>query len=147
MSLTEQAVVYFEKGFNCSQSIVCAYGMDFGVDRETALKVSSGFGGGVGRMGGLCGALAGAFMVLGLKFGATEAADKESKMRTYGLVEGLGKKFGERAGSMYCRDLLGFDLGSDEGREKAKEEGSFEVCPDIIRIAGELLEEILVLNE
>jgi len=69
MSRVEEAVSCFADGFSCSQSIVSTYGTEFGVDREKALKISTGFGGGMGRLGGTCGAVTGAIMVIGLKYG------------------------------------------------------------------------------
>jgi C_GCAxxG_C_C family probable redox protein len=78
MTRIEESVAYFREGFSCSQAIVAAYAPSLGLDRDTALKIASGFGGGMGRLAETCGAITGAFMVLGLKYGSA-ASDREAK--------------------------------------------------------------------
>ncbi len=82
----KQAVKEFGKGFNCSQAVLSSYSEQFGLDCEKAFKVATGFGGGM-RMGDTCGAVTGALMVLGLKYGNTTAEDEEGKAKTRKKVE------------------------------------------------------------
>ncbi|UCD85357.1 MAG: C_GCAxxG_C_C family protein, partial [Deltaproteobacteria bacterium] len=79
MSKVKSAVSCFKEGFSCSQVLLSTYGTDFGLDRETALKVAGAFGGGMGRMGEVCGAVTGAFMVIGLKHGMVKGEDNKAK--------------------------------------------------------------------
>jgi len=114
------------------------------LSRQTALKVSQAFGGGMGQMGETCGAVTGAFMVIGLKYGRTRADDDEAKRKTYALVKEFSEKFKARNGTIICRELLGCDLSTSEGQRIAKSEGLFStVCPRFVQDAAEILEEIL----
>jgi len=141
---SEQAVRKFRKGFNCSQAVLSVYAEEFGLCRETALKIACGFGGGMGRMGLTCGAVTGAFMVIGLKYGNVDANEKEIKEKTYGLVREFARRFEKRNGSSICRELLGCDISEPEGLRSAKENGLFtSVCPGLVRDAVEILEEML----
>ena len=92
-------------------------------------------------MGETCGAVTGAFIILGLKFGASDVQDKASKTKTYELIKGFARKFEARNGSLSCRDLLGFDIGS---REKTRDSGRIisGKCPDFIRSSVEILGDI-----
>lgn len=124
--------------------MLSTYGERFGLDRETALKVAGAFGGGIGRMGELCGAVTGAFMVIGLKHGKTKADDDEAREKTYELVNTFAAGFKSRNKSIQCSDLLGHDLGTDQGREAVAEKNLFTtLCPRFVRDAGEILEELL----
>ena len=103
----EKAVSLFKEGYNCSQSVVAAFADMYGFTEEQALKMSSAFGGGIGRMRETCGAACGLFMLAGLEKGATEGSDREGKAATYALVQELAAKFKEENGSLRCADLLG----------------------------------------
>ena len=103
----EKAVSLFKDGYNCSQSVVAAFADMYGFTTEQALKMSSAFGGGIGRMRETCGAACGLFMLAGLEKGATEGSDREGKAATYALVQELAAKFREETGSLRCSDLLG----------------------------------------
>lgn len=103
----EKAVSLFKEGYNCSQSVVAAFADMYGFTQEQALKMSSAFGGGIGRMRETCGAACGLFMLAGLEKGATEGSDREGKAATYALVQELAAKFREETGSLRCSDLLG----------------------------------------
>jgi C_GCAxxG_C_C family probable redox protein len=95
----------FKSGFNCAQAVVGAFAKELGLDEKTAMKVSAGFGGGVGRTGEICGALSGAAIVAGMLYGATEGGDAESKARTYEEVQRIIKLFKEKNGFVTCREL------------------------------------------
>jgi C_GCAxxG_C_C family probable redox protein len=144
MDNAERAVSCFKQGYNCSQAVVSVYGEQFGLSRETALKVSAGFGGGM-RMAETCGAVTGAFMVIGLKHGATEAEDKIAKENTYKLVREFADKFKSRNGSVMCKELLGCDISTPEGAKTAQEKDLFAtLCTKLVRDAAEILEELAV---
>jgi C_GCAxxG_C_C family probable redox protein len=142
-SKAQQAADLHKRGFNCCQAIAVVYGPQFGLTAEQAAKVAAGFGGGFGRMGSICGALSGVAIILGLKFGATDPKDKAAKMKTYQKVTAAAEAFKLRCGSIYCRDLLGFDLSTPEGAQRAQQPGAFEKCADYVGDAAEILEDIL----
>jgi C_GCAxxG_C_C family probable redox protein len=140
VSRVERAVSLFEEGFSCSQAILSTFGPQLGLDRETALKVATAFGGGMGHMGETCGAVTGAFMVIGLKHGRIRAEDEETRDKAYELVAEFVDKFRSRNGSIVCRELLGCDINTPEGLALAREKN---VCPGFVRDAAEIIEEIL----
>ena len=133
----------FDGGYNCSQAILAAFSESLGLDAKTALMLASGFGGGMGGMGGACGALTGAIMVLGFKYGSADSMDKTAKNEMYRKTRILAEEFKLRTGSLYCRDLLGFDMSTDEGQLAAKQPNAFHDCPQFVRVAAEILEEML----
>jgi C_GCAxxG_C_C family probable redox protein len=140
---SEQAVEFFESGCNCSQAVLGSYGPELGLDREQAFRVATGFGGGM-RMAETCGAVTGAFMVLGLKYGNSTAEDKEGKAKTYEKIVEYTNRFKARNGSVSCRELLGCDISTPEGMEKAQENKLFStICPKMVQEAAEILEEML----
>lgn len=97
----------FMKGYNCSQSVFCAFADMYGIPEELALKVSASFGAGIGRMRGTCGAVCGMSMLAGLEKGQTEPGDNAQKSQNYALVQELAGKFKDMNGSIICRELLG----------------------------------------
>ncbi len=120
------------------------YGKLYGIDETTALKAAGGFGAGCGRLGLTCGAVTGAYMVIGMKHGKVKADDNEAKEKTYALVQEFSQKFIARNKSLNCAELLGCNLGTPEGQEKAKNENlSATVCTKLLRDSAEILGEIL----
>lgn len=143
MSDVNRAVCRYKEGFSCSQAVLSTYAEQSGLSRQAALKVAAGFGGGM-AMAETCGAVTGAFMVMGLKSGAVTAEDKASKKRTYELVREIAKEFKARNGSIVCKELLGCDISTPEGRKTAEDKGLFSsVCPKLVQDAAEILEEML----
>ena len=140
----EQAVNIFKEGSNCSQAVISVYAEEFGLSQKMALKIAQGFGGGMGRMAQICGAVTGAFMVLGLKHGNADIHDKEAKERIYGLVREFSRRFENHNSSVVCRELLGCDISTPEGVLAAKENGLFtSVCPKMVRQAVEILNKMI----
>jgi C_GCAxxG_C_C family probable redox protein len=140
----EAAVACFRDGFNCSQAILSTYGGNWGLERETSLKVAAALGAGMGCLGEVCGAVTGALLVIGLKYGHTEAKDKETKGKTYARVRDFAGRFRSRHGALCCRELLGCDLATEEGMAAARQQRLFtELCPKLVRTAAELLEDAL----
>src|SRR5512139_1686636 len=119
MNTAEQSVAYFREGFSCSQALLAAFGPALRLDRELALRLADPFGGGMGRMGETCGAVTGAFMVIGLKHGRTRADDKAAKANTHRLVQEFVGRFKSRNATIVCRDLLGCDISTPEGLKQA----------------------------
>ncbi len=96
----------FLQGYNCSQSVFCAYADIYGFPEELAFKASASFGGGIGRMRETCGAACGMFMLAGLETGQTAPGDDAAKQQNYQLVQELAEKFREVNGHILCRELL-----------------------------------------
>jgi len=144
VSKVELAAATFGEGFNCSQAVLSAFAPDLGLDRETALRVAGAFGAGIARMGQTCGAISGALMVLGFKYGQVEAADKQAKEKMYAIAREFMARFEARNGSILCRELLGYDIGSPEGMQLIKEKGLFtSLCPRLVSNAVEIVEQLL----
>ena len=138
------AVSLFEKEFSCSQSVLAAFGDRFGVEREIALRIAAGFGGGMGRMAQTCGAVTGAFMLIGLKYGAIDAKDRQAKEKAQAVVREFANRFISRNGFLLCRELLGCDISIPEGYQLAKEKKLFAtVCPRYVRDAAEIVDEMI----
>ncbi len=115
-----------------------------GLDRETALRIAGAFGAGMGRMGETCGAVTGSFMVIGLRHGKTRKGDDDARELTYKLAQDFTRLFRERNKSIICRELLGHDLSTEEGREAVAEGNLFlTICPKFVQDAVEILEGLL----
>ena len=102
----QRSVELFMQGYGCSQSVVAAFAPLYGIDETMAKKVSAGFGGGVGRMRMMCGAVSGMVMLAGLDSGQTEGADREGKAACYKIVQELLSAFKAENGSVVCAELL-----------------------------------------
>jgi C_GCAxxG_C_C family probable redox protein len=136
---SEQTSVLF-KDYNCAQTIFSLFAPEFGLDTETALKIASGFGSGMNR-GETCGAVTGAYMVLGLKSGHA-TSNQEDKARTRDLIIKFNDLFLQEHSSLSCKELLGYDLSLPGQKVKASEAGVFQSrCPLFLRTAARILEE------
>ena len=143
---SEKAVACFEN-FNCAQSVIATCGPELGLDRESALRVAGGFGGGMGCLGEVCGAVTGAFMAIGLKYSKVQDGENEKRDRGYALVRQFAEEFAARNGSIICKELLGYDLSTPEGLAQAREKGLFsDLCPKLVQSAVEILEQMEVLE-
>lgn len=105
-SRIDKAVLLFEQGYNCSQSVFMAYADIYNIDRELAAAISTSFGGGVGRLRNVCGALSGAFMLVGLKYPHLNPTDAKPKNHNYKIVQKMANSFKSEMGSFICADLL-----------------------------------------
>lgn len=144
---TDIAAARFDEGYACSQSVFSAYAPLFDLDPELALRIAAPFGGGMGRMGEVCGAVTGAFMVLGLKAGNTLAQDRASKEASYDLAREFAERFRRRHRSILCRELLGIDISTSEGLQAARQRGLFkELCPMLVRDSAEIVAELLEIG-
>jgi C_GCAxxG_C_C family probable redox protein len=131
----------FALGFNCAQAVFSAFASHSLISDETALKITSMFGGGIGRQGEVCGALTGALLALGLERGR---ADPDSKELDYQLAEKFMTGFKQQHGTILCRELIGHDISSKEGLKAAKESQAFKnICPMIVERTAEELDRFL----
>lgn len=142
---TDRAVALFQEGYNCAQSVFAAYCEKTGMDFETALKLSSSFGGGMGRLREVCGAVSGMFLVVGAKYGYTDPKDRQAKERHYRLVQTLAKRFEEQNGSIICRELLKPDDSAQGGRSEGYDRK--RPCVELVRCAAEIVDDYLEENE
>lgn len=125
MDRVQKAVDLFKSGCNCSQSVICAYSDVFDMDEHTAMRVSEGFGGGMGRMRSVCGAVSGMFMLAGLKYSKGVPKDIETRTKVYSVVQQMAKDFKEKNGSIVCGDLLGINLPKDTGAVPTERSADF----------------------
>lgn len=142
MDRPSEAVERFRDGCACSQAILAVYGGPLGLSREQAMQVAAGFAGGM-RMGETCGAVTGAFMVLGLRHGGADSATGAGRAEVYAKVLDFAHRFTARNGALACRDLLGCDVSTAEGMTQAREQNLFQTtCVKMVRDAAEILEEM-----
>ena len=139
----ERAIVYFAAKMHCSQSVLAAFSEECGISEEQAFRLGSCFGSGM-RKGEVCGACTGALMVLGFMYGETHLGNKEERELSNRINDLMMSRFKEENGSYICNDLLGCDISTPEGRQKARNEGLFtEFCPKMVASAVDILEEII----
>ncbi|HPR56265.1 MAG TPA: C-GCAxxG-C-C family protein [Deltaproteobacteria bacterium] len=145
MTRSERAVSVFDQGFNCCQAVFSSFCDDLGMDRDTALKLTCGFGAGMARNGEVCGAVSGGILVIGTRCGRGERSDRSATEETYGKVRELMGRFAGMHGTYTCRMLLdGIELTTEQGQLSYLENDYFNrVCKACVRDVVELLEEIL----
>ena len=144
--MTEQnlsSVDRFLEGNGCSQAVLTQFCKQVGLDELTALKISSGFPAGM-RMAGTCGAVTGAYMVLGLKFADQESSKSAGRKKVYEAVAEFTRRFKQKHGTLDCRDLLGCNIMTPEGLETAKQKNLFKtVCPKFVEHASTIVQELI----
>lgn len=144
----EYAKSLFLEGYNCTQAVVLAFSDFTGLDENLSKKIASPFGGGMGRLREVCGAVSGMFIVLGALEGYSDSDNIEEKTRLYKTVQMLASKFEKENGSIICRELLGLNKGHDSfvPSERTKEYYDKRPCPDTVASAATILADYL-LNE
>ena len=141
MENNHPALDYFTRGYSCSEAVAAAYATKLGLDRETVVKIATGFSGGMAQ-GKTCGAVTGAFMVLGLTAGSGVIGDACSRDRVYLLVQEFTQRFTERCGATRCRDLLainGIDMNTPGQMKTLRQTGP---CAEMVRAAAGILDEL-----
>ena len=137
--------LFKEEGYNCCQAVVLAYNDIFGVDDDTAAALSSGFGGGMGRMREVCGSVSGMVMLAGLMAPAADPSIKVDRTRNYALVQEMAEEFRATNGSIVCKELLGLvPMGSHDAVAKESPEPSDRTpeyykkrpCEELVGIAA-----------
>ena len=142
MTKKEIAAELFAQGFNCSQAVFAVFAEKYGLSKETALKIGCGFGGGM-RNAEICGAVTGATMVIGLRYGHTNGKDDENKSLCYNKTKEFTDNFKAKNNSIICRDLLGIYIFNGDGMAIAGEKNLFKTtCVNMICNAVEILEEL-----
>ena len=136
----------FLSGYSCSQAVVAAFGDLTGLDDSTAKKVSSAFGGGIGRLREVCGAVSGMFMVLGLLYGYDDANAKEEKKELYKQVQELAGEFSAQNGSIVCRDILKNPPSDPSPSPRTAEYYAMRPCERMVYNAAELMDNFIAAH-
>ncbi len=148
LSKGEEAKRLFLSGHNCAQSVFLAFAKELNLDEKTALKLSAGFGGGMGRLREVCGAVSAIFMVLGMKYASDNPADHAQKAKLYARVQELANRFKAENGSIICRELLSLPPGPQDPtpQERTPQYYRLRPCPEKVANAARILEEYLREN-
>ncbi len=146
MSKSVEAKKLFVAGANCSQAVLLPFAQECGLDRDTALRLASGFGGGMGRLREVCGALTGMFMVANLLYGYSDVTDKDIKDAHYALIQDLTARFKAETGTILCRELL--DLPESQADIPVSEARTAEFyqrrpCADLVALAAKIMAEYI----
>ena len=143
---TEQAVENFKDGYNCAQSVALAYADIYSVDVETVKMLSAPFGGGMGRLREVCGAVTGMFLILGMEYPVSDPNDKTTKTASYAAVQRTALNFKDKMGSYICADLLkiGRQPQSPTPDERNNEYYAKRPCAYCVAVAAEILGKELV---
>lgn len=128
---SDQAVDLFEQGFFCSPAVFCAYSEKFGLDKETACRIATPFGAGIGYTGNLCGAVAGALMVIGPCHGIPDPGDVDAKKKVFAATQKFIVEFVDRHATMNCTELPGYDLSDPEQLHVARRGGHERKMPGV----------------
>ena len=145
MNKEEKASEYFKNKFNCAQSVLTAFGNDYGISEDNCLKIACAFGAGMGRQQYTCGAVTGALMVLGLRYGKALNDSEEKKLETYGKTKIFFEEFIKENGTLNCKELLqGFVIENPDDYKKIMEKKLFETScnkyvRDAVRIVGKMI--------
>lgn len=142
MTRKEKAMQSFLDGYNCSQCMMLAFEDLLTIDIDTALKIASPFGGGMGRLREVCGSVSGMFMVLGFLKGYSTPGDYEGKKELYEHIQELARRYEEANGSIICRDLLGLSVQHEEATPEQRTPDYYKKrpCAEKIGSAAEILE-------
>ncbi|MEW6265552.1 MAG: C-GCAxxG-C-C family protein [Thermodesulfobacteriota bacterium] len=142
MNNVERTVDLFASGLNCSQAMLTVFGEPYGLNAEMAAKLGRPLGGGLGHLARSCGALTAAALIVGM---AKDHQDEgEARQASFSCVQDLFKRFAALHGTTECKQLLGTDISTEEGRKKIQEEKLVrKVCPPFVRDAASILEKLL----
>lgn len=142
MTRREKAEKLFLEGYNCAQAVAIAFEDLHGVDRATLARLSSSFGGGMGRLREVCGSVSGMFMVAGLLYGYDDPKAKEEKADHYARIQKLAEDFTAENGSIVCRDLLGLTEKKQEPTPEARTAEYYKKrpCKELVGMATEIMD-------
>lgn len=148
MNHSQRAYDLFMQGYNCAQSVFCAFSDLTGLDVDTSAKLASSFGGGMGRLRETCGAFSGMIMVAGLLYGYDEPKNYAVKSEHYALVQELAKCYKEKTGSLVCREILGLTGSSDPNvPPRTDEYYKKRPCPELCALAASILDDYILSKE
>lgn len=141
----QKAMELFKQGYNCSQAVFAAFSDELNIDMDTALKISSSFGGGMGRLREVCGAVTGMFMAAGMMYGYSDPADREAKKVHYKRIQELAAEFKAQNNSIICRELLGLAPGPDchIPEKRTPEYYKKRPCAELVGCAAGILAELM----
>lgn len=147
-SRVEDAGRMFESGYGCCQAVLSTYADLFGMDKETALRLASPMGGGIGRMREVCGAVSAMALLAGLKQGNTDPKDEKARTEIYELVRQMSDKFREETGAIVCRELLGLKEREESAAPDVRDRAYYEKrpCTAYVETAAKIVEEILLID-
>ena len=142
---SDRAKELFKSGYNCSQAVLGAFCEELGLDFETAMKISSSFGGGMGRMREVCGTVSGMFMAAGLMYGPSDNSNPKDKANHYQRIQDLAKSFKDMNGSIICKELLAGVESSTSPTPSDRTETYYKKrpCVDLVGDAAEIFEKYL----
>ena len=141
----EAARAYFLEGYNCAQSVVLAFHKELGIEKETAARLASSFGGGMGRLREVCSAVSGMLLTAGLLYGYSDPKDTTGKREQYERVQRLAHEFSDRNGSIVCRELLGLGHHADSPAPSARTPEYYKKrpCADLVADAADIMERMI----
>lgn len=144
-----KAMELFKEGYNCSQAVFLAFSDKYDIEETQAVKIASSFGGGMGRLREVCGAVTGMFMVAGILYGYDDPKAREEKADHYARIQELAAKFTEINGSIVCRELLGLSQKKDEPTpaERTEEYYKKRPCVELVGIAAAIMEGYIENNK
>lgn len=144
----ETAVSYFNEGYNCAQSVLTAFTDDLGFDKSAGLRISAGFGAGMGRLQETCGAVTGAFMAIGIYTTGKYVDNATRKEKTIAMVQDFDREFKKLHKTSNCGELLGCDLKTDDGQKIYADNNLKEtVCCKCVTNAVSILEGMINVQE
>ena len=141
----EKASTYFKEGYNCAQAVAMAFADETEMDEKALAKLTSSFGGGMGRLREVCGAVSGMFLIYGMVRGYDRPDDKEGKVRQYKTIQEMAAEFEKLHGSIVCREILKKPAGADDYQPAERTESYYAArpCEDCVADAAEILEKFL----
>ncbi len=147
MSRKEMAMEYFGQGYNCSQAVALAFADMVNIDKSELAKLAMSFGGGVGHMREVCGAVSGAAIILGLIYGNDEPG--KNKPEHYERVQAVANAFKEETGSIVCRELLGLTNPDTSAPPEPRTDAYYKKrpCPELVGLAAEILDNYITKND
>ena len=146
MTRAERAKAYFMEGYNCSQAVAMAFSDLMGMSEQTVAKLTSGFGGGVGRMREVCGSITGMTFVMSALYGYDDSGDARGKQKIYAEVQKLSEKFREENGSIVCRELLGLsakEVSPPIPDQRTNQYYRKRPCAELVECSAEILEDYI----
>ncbi len=144
MDKKEKAAALFKNGCGCAQAVLLAFADELNLDEDTLLKLGASFGGGMGRLREVCGAVSAMFMIAGLKYAPADPKDHAAKSAHYALIQQLAAKFRQENGSIVCRELLGL-AGPQRPEPDKRTEHYYQVrpCPEKVASAAAIVQELI----
>ena len=141
-----KAAELFTQGYNCAQSVAAAFCDVTGLDEKTVARMASPFGGGMGRMREVCGAVSGMYLVLGWLYGYDTPGDDVSKKALYADVQAMGARFREQAGSIVCREILKNPPSDPNPTPRTAEFYQKRPCARMCLLAGRILDDYIAAH-